>query len=270
MVEPAWEFPLRIPRHAFSARDAARAGDVWRCFQEAAVEASTLAGWPPQRYRDEGAAFIVRSMTVRHLREAVYGERTRARTWVSRFRRDMFSTRQLRLFGEAGPVALATQEWVFVSADLAPMRAGPELLAAFPVHEEDPSVELPAYEALSGPTRRFSFDVWFTAMDPLDHVNHPAYLDFCDEAISRRLAAVGVSPVALRPIAETVTFRAGAVAGDQITIETTPIGKTAEGHLVCKHRVMRGDTVCADAKTVRALAGTDAQPLIEAFASPAE
>jgi len=265
VVEPVWEFPLRIPRHAFSARDAARAGDVWRCFQEAAVEASTLAGWPPARYRQEGAAFIVRTMTVCHHREAEYGEQTRARTWVSRFRREMFSTRQLRLIGEAGLVAAATQEWVFVSADLSPMRAGRGLLDAFPVHVEDPSVVMPAFEALEGPTRRFSFDVWFTDMDPLDHVNHPAYLDFCDEAISRHMVTAGLSPVALSPVAETITFRAGAVALDQVTVETTPIGQTAEGFLVCKHRVMRGETVCADGRTVRKLAGADPQALVDAF-----
>jgi len=265
VIEPVWEFPLRIPRHAFSARDAARAGDVWRCFQEAAVEASTLAGWPPVRYRQEGAAFIVRTMTVCHHREAEYGERTRARTWVSRFRREMFSTRQLRLLGESGLVAAATQEWVFVSAELAPMRAGRGLLDAFPVHVEDPSVEMPGFEAIDGPTRRFSFDVWFTGMDPLDHVNHPAYLDFCDEAISRHMATAGLSPVALRPVAETLTFRAGAVALDQVTVETTPIGHTAEGFLVCKHRVMRGETVCADGRTVRTLAGADPRALVDAF-----
>ncbi len=265
MTEPVWEFPLRLPRHAFSARDAARAGDVWRCFQEAAVEASTRAGWPPQRYRETRTAFIVRTMTVRHYREAEYGERTRARTWVSRFRRDMFSTRQVRLFGEAGPVASATQEWVFVSAELKPIRGGPELLEAFPVHDEGPSIEMPEYDALDGPSREFAFEAWFTAMDPLDHVNHPAYVDFCDEAISRRMSAVGLSPVTLAPVAEIVTFRAGLSAAEPAIVDTTPIGRTAAGHLVCKHRVRRGETICAEATTVRTLADADPAPLVAAF-----
>jgi len=267
MAESVWEFPLRLPRHAFSARDAARAADVWRCFQEAAVEASTRAGWPPQRYRETHTAFVVRTMTVRHHREAEYGERTRARTWVSRFRRDMFSTRQVRLFGEAGPVASATQEWVYVSALLKPIRGGSDLLDAFPIHDEDPSVEMPAFEPLSGETLRFDFEAWFTTMDPLDHVNHPAYVDFCDEAISRRMRDRGLPPVALAPLAETVTFRAGLSAGEPATVETTPIGRTPEGHLVCKHRVLRGETVCADATTVRALAGGDSAALVAAFAA---
>jgi acyl-CoA thioesterase FadM len=265
VTEPVWEFPLGLPRHAFSARDAARAGDVWRCFQEAAVEASTRAGWPPQRYRETRTAFVVRTMTVRHFREAEYGEPTRARTWVSRFRRDMFTTRQLRLFAEFGPVAAATQEWVVVSAELKPIRGGKDLLDAFPIHEEDTSVEMPEYEALEGPSSRFAFDAWFTAMDPLDHVNHPAYLDFCDEAISRHMASAGLSPVALMPIAETATFRAGLSAAEPAVVETTPVGRTAEGHLVCKHRVLRGDTVCADLTTVRSLAGADPSSLVAAF-----
>ncbi len=264
-MEAVWEFPLRLPRHAFSARDAARAADVWRCIQEAAVEASTRAGWPPMRYRQTETAFIVRSMTVRHFREAEYGEGTRARTWVSRFRRQMFSTREVRLFGDRGPVAAATQEWVYTSATLEPTRAGSELLEAFPLHDEDPSVQMPEYEAIEGPTHRFAFAPWYTTMDPLDHVNHPGYLDFCDEAISRRMVAAGLSPVALSPVAETLTFRAGLGAGEQAVVETTPVGRTAEGALVCKHRVMRGETICANGMTVRTLAEGDAEPLFAAL-----
>lgn len=265
MTEAVWEFPLRMPRHAFSARDAARAGDVWRCFQEAAVEASTRAGWPPQRYRQTGSAFVVRTMTVRHVREAEYGERTRARTWVSRFRRDMFSTRQIRLFGEKGPVAAATQEWVYVTAALEPTRGGEALLSAFPIHEEDPSVEMPGFEAIEAPTRRFAFEAWYTAMDPLDHVNHPAYVDFCDEATCRQMASRGLSPVALSPVAETLTFRAGLGPAEPAVVETTPVGRTAEGHLVLKHKVLRGDAVCADGTTVRSLSTGDAGALVAAF-----
>ncbi len=264
-MDAVWEFPLRLPRHAFSVRDAARAADVWRAFQEAAVEASTRAGWPPQRYRETRTAFIVRAMTVRHFREAEYGERTRARTWVSRFRRQMFSTRQVRLFGEAGPVAAATQEWVYTSAELKPTRAGPDLIDAFPLHDEDPSVEMPAYEALEGPTHRFSFSPWYTAMDPLDHVNHPGYLDFCDEALCRRMVSAGLSPAALEPVAETLTFRAGLAAGEDAVVETTPVGKTDRGALVCKHRVLRGETVCADGMTVRELADGDTAALVAAL-----
>ena len=102
-------FPFIFPRHAFSVRDAPRAVDVWRCFQEAAVTGSTLCGWPPHRYREQGSAFVVRSMTVVHF-EPKYGDALTAQTWVANFRRGIFSRREIR--DGSGVVAAASQEWV--------------------------------------------------------------------------------------------------------------------------------------------------------------
>lgn len=261
-MQPVWEFPLRLPRHAFSSRDAARAGDVWRCFQEAAVEASTRAGWSPQRYRAANTAFLVRAMTVVHHDEATYGQQTRARTWVSRFRRGMLSTREVRLLCEGEPVVSGTQEWVHVSADLKPKRAPEELTAAFPVHEEDASVTLPSYDEDQGSTFEFAFRPWHTWMDPLAHVNHPAYVDWCDEAVSRRMDAAGLSPVSLQPVAEKATFRSGAEAQDEVVVQTRRVGRTAEGAVALAHRILKGgDVVCADAITVRTLSDGDPGPL---------
>lgn len=255
-----------LPRHAFSPRDAARAGDVWRAFQEAAVEASTLAGWPPLRYRQEGTAFVVRAMTVRHFREAEYGERLTARTWVWNFKRGILSSREVRLVGEKGPVASATQEWVHVDATLKPSRAPDSLVASFPPHEEGAPVELPAVELRPGRTHRFSFRCWHVWMDPLAHVNHPVYVDWADECASQVMNEAGISPVALQPVAEKMTFRAGAAANDVVTIESRRVGVTAGGDLVLAHKVTREDGVlCADGVTVRRLASGDTRALVEAW-----
>ncbi len=264
-----WEFPTRLPRHAFSARDAARAGDVWRCFQEVAVEASSRAGWPPRRYRESRTAFVMRTMTVVHHREAEYGEATTARTWVARMRRDMLTTREIRLAGEQGAVADATQEWVHVSAELKPARASSALTESFPEHAGGPSVELPAFTPRRGPTRRFEFACWWTWMDPLDHVNHPAYVDFADEATSRRMIEAGFAPLDLVPVAEKMTFRVGVAAGDRVTVETTPEGTTDAGALVLAHRVLVApDRLCADGISVRTLAGGGVESLVAAFYEP--
>ncbi len=252
-----------LPRHAFSSRDAARAGDVWRAFQEAAVEASTRAGWPPLRYREVGTAFVVRAMTVCHHREAAYGERLRARTWVHGFKRGIISAREVRFEGETGPVASATQDWVHVDATLKPARASDALVECFPPHEEGDPVRMPAFEQRPGATHTFRFEPWHVWMDPLAHVNHPAYVDFCDENVSRVMAAHGLSPVALCPVAEKMTFRAGVAVGDTVTVESRRVGVTDEGALVLAHRVLKGDDVlCADGVTVRRLAGADTSRLV--------
>lgn len=259
-----FESRAHIPRHAFSVRDAARAGDVWRAFQEIAVDASTAAGWPPIRYRDEGTAFIVRTMTVRHALEPYYGEPLRGRSWISRMRRDMFSTREVRIVSEErGPVASARQEWVHVSASLEPTRGSAALLAAFPVEPpgavgDDPLAPvLPEVteKVADAPAHVFDFDAWWTWMDPLDHANHPAYLDWCDEALCRLLHARGVPPVALAPVAEEITYRAGAEGGQRVRVESRLTGRTAEGHAVIGHKIFAAEVLSATATTVRRLHG---------------
>jgi len=230
------------------------------------VEASSRAGWSPSRYRAEKVAFVVRSMTTVHHREVTYGERTTARTWVNRFRRDMFSTRQVRLFGDEGPVASATQEWVHVSEELKPTRASPDLLDSFPIHEESPRFEFPSWVPVDGSNHRLSFSCWHTWMDPLDHVNHPAYVDWCDEAVSEVMKRAGLTPVQLQPVAERLTFKAGVTAGDRVTVESKRIGHTTDGSLVLRHRILKNDGIeCAAGETVRRLAVGDSRRLVAAW-----
>jgi acyl-CoA thioesterase FadM len=207
-------------------------------------------------------------MTVRHHLEPRNHEALRAQTWVSTFPRGIISLREIRIACDRGRVADATQQWVYVSADQKPTRADPELLAAYRLHEGEPTVTMPAYEALPGPTYRFDFDVWYTWMDPLDHVNHPTYVDFCDEASSRVLANGGLVPLCLRPVAETMIFRAALVAGDRVTIETERIGVAEEG-IVLRHRLLRSDgLLCAEGTFVRGLVDEDVEGIVEAFGVP--
>ncbi|UJR78244.1 hotdog domain-containing protein [Sandaracinus amylolyticus] len=260
-----------LPRHAFSARDAARAGDVWRLFQEVAVEGSTACGWPPMRYREEKTAFVVRSMTVRHHLEATYGEPLAATTWVSRMRREMLSTREIRVRSSRGAIASARQEWVYVSESLEMARAPRSLLDAFPVEsgpDDDAAPELPALarEVDAHEPHVFTFRAWWTWMDPLDHVNHPQYVDFCDEALSIAARAAGLAPRDVEPIAEELTFRSPVAAGDEVRVETTARGHTEDGAAVFATRILVGDRVCVTGTTVRRMLGeTGPSRLVDAI-----
>ncbi len=252
------EFDLMLPRNAFSARDAARAGDIWRAFQDAATLSSTAFGWPPERYRREGVAFVVRQQTTTHAREARYGEPVRARTCISDFRRGLLTTRQVFLEGADGPIAQTSQEWAHVQLGpngMRPARAAPELLAAFPIRPDVPDTDLPAFDEITGAREHtLSFRCWHTWMDPLDHVNHPAYVDFCDEAISVAMAEAGLRPLDLQPIAERVKWRLGVEAPAHVEVTTQVCGLTADGDVVCAHRILAGRELAALAWTVRRLA----------------
>ena len=261
-----WEFPLALPRNAFTAREVPRAGDVWRACQDVATIASIQAGWPPERFREEGTSFLVYRMMVLHDHEPHYGQSLAAKTWVSRFRRRTLCTREIRLRAADLLVAAARQEWAHVDgATLKPKQAGEHLAVAFPVEEGEPTIELPSYDLHPGDESVLRFRMWQTWADPLDHANHPAYIDWCDENTCRRMASAGLDPVMLRPVADQVIFRNSVLPGESVEVRTTRVGVVAGEAVVLKHHIETERGPAAEAPTIRALAGGGTGSLIEAW-----
>ncbi len=264
------EFPLHLSRHAFSPRDAARAGDVWRLLQDAAVVGSARRGWPPERYREERCAFVVRTMTVVHHREAVFGEPLHVRTWVDNFKRGMFTDRQIRVTGADTPLVDATQRWVHVAMPgLRPARASAALVESFGPEPRGTAAELPAWTAAQGASFDLQLETWHTWMDPLAHANHPAYIDWIDESLARRLAGAGVDPHGVVSRAEQLTFRSGVLAPERVQIASALIGVTGAGHAVLQHTITGADDrICADGYTVRSLASGAPRALARILGAP--
>lgn len=269
-------FPVRVPRHAFSPRNAARAADLWRACQEVATDGSTAFGWPPSRYREDGIGFIVRDMIAVHYRETAHGEALTARTWVADFRRGMLTRREIRIEGPLGPLMSASQEWVHVKADpertrpgeppLKPARASPALLAAFAPTEGMDVIAMPTWDPIDGgPVFAFDFECWHTWMDPLGHANHPAYVDWADEAVARAVGRAGIDPVGIRAVAEAVRWRVGVKGGDQVRSTTRVIGRTAAGDAVIAVEFGLGESIAATATLVRSLSSGDGEALITAL-----
>lgn len=246
-------YPVRIPRHACSPRDRARAGDLWRLVQEATILHSTEVGWPPSRYRDVGSGFVVRAMTGIHEREAEYGEDLIAFTRVVESRRELLIRRESGILG----VLRGSVEWVHVGAEGGPTRAPRALADAFPVQAGAVPVALPAWDEVE-PVPLPDLDVrpWWTEMDPMGHVNHPRYVDWADEAVSTWLAARGHDPLALVPVAERVRFRTAAKAGDTVTIRGVLVGRLPKSGAAAIHlRMRRREELVCDVVLVRAHLG---------------
>jgi len=267
LVMPAvCEFRLTLPRNAFTSREAPRAGDMWRLCQDAATLASIRAGWPPSRFRVENVAFVVYKMTLLHDAEPAYGEDLDVQTWVSRLRRRTLCTREVRLRSRGQAIAAATQEWVHVDFEtLKPRQGSADAAAAFAEIEVEPSIAMPSFDALPGAERQFEFDMWQTWSDPLAHANHPAYVDWCDEATSRGMIAAGLDPVLLRPIAEQVTFRSAVLPGERVTIRSQRVGRIGTDAVVLKHRLETDRGPAADATSVRGLAQGGGEDLVAAW-----
>ena len=263
----ARDLPVVLQRNAFSPRLVARAADVWRAMQDIVVDESTAVGWPPEKYAQTGTMFVVRSMAVQHSRELKINEPLIGRTWVSRARREILFTRQVRLFGGTGLVATATQEWAYLARDLSPIKPGPELYEAFAIHDGFTSVELPdAPEKLTGPLHVFEFTTWHTWMDPFGHVNHPDYVEFCDEALCQVLASKGLPTQNIVPVAEEVSFKAAIPAGAKVRVETQLKGQLGST-VITAHKVLVDGKICALATLQRQLLADTGTQLLEALRS---
>lgn len=266
VTNAVWEFPLTLPRNAFTAREVPRAGDMWRLCQDVATLASINSGWPPARFRTEGVAFIVYRMTMLHEAPTPYGALLDAQTWVSRLRRRTLSTREVRVRAGGELVAAATQEWVHVDFHtLKPKQSSVEAAAAFPETDMEPSVSMPGFEKQPGGENEFRFDMWQTWSDPLAHANHPAYVDWCDEATSRRMHAAGIDPVLLQPIAEQIAFKSAVLPGEEVVVQTKRVGVIGKDAVVLQHHLETERGPAAEATTVRGLGEGSADALIAAW-----
>jgi acyl-CoA thioesterase FadM len=260
------EFPITLPRNALTSREVPRAGDMWRLCQDAATLASIQAGWPPSRFLVENVAFVVYKMTLLHDAESAYGEVLDAQTWVSRLRRRTLCTREVRVRSRGRRIAAATQEWVHVDFEtLKPRQGSAEAGAAFAEIDVEPSISMPLFDALPGAEDDFQFDMWHSWSDPLAHANHPAYIDWCDEATSRRMLASDLDPVLLRPIAEQATFRSAVLPGERVSVRSRRIGRIGTDVVVLEHHLATERGPAADATSVRGLARDGGEALVAAW-----
>jgi len=86
-----------------------------RWMQEAAVSHSTANGWPPERYDELGAGWVVRSHKITYLRPAFEGDRLVISTWVANMR-SATSLRMYEIRNLAGELlATAETDWAFVN-----------------------------------------------------------------------------------------------------------------------------------------------------------
>jgi len=101
--------------------------------QTAAVAHSAAQGWPTQRYRDLGTAWVVRSHQIEYRQPAFVGDELEIRTWVSDFRK-VTSLRKYQVYRpkDATVLAIGETQWAFLGlSPYAPRRIPPELAEAF-------------------------------------------------------------------------------------------------------------------------------------------
>lgn len=264
---PVMSFDVRVPHDGVGPRGVPRAAGIWRVMQTVVMRASIAAGWPASRFRQEGVGFVVAAMTVRHHREPTYDEPLQGRTWIRDFRRRSLSHREVRLAGPAGWLADATQRWAHVDSGGALCQASDAVMADFPVTEVgEPSVRLDRGER--APSERWHetpLVCWHHHVDAQGHANHPMFIEWIDEATARAVAAVGLDPHALVPVAEEVHFQAAVLGGAAVLVRTRVRG-LADDAVVLEHRLRdAGGRALGRGLTWRRVVGVDPSALVEAL-----
>jgi acyl-CoA thioester hydrolase len=103
-----------------------------RWMQHAAVAHSTANGWPPERYRELGAGWVVRSHRITYLKPAFEGDALLIETWVENMKPATSLRRYEIRRNDGALLARAETDWAFVNyATQKPVRVPAQVAGAF-------------------------------------------------------------------------------------------------------------------------------------------
>jgi acyl-CoA thioester hydrolase len=164
--------------------------------QEAAIEASTDAGFDMEWYAAHGTRWLIRSLAIRYFAQATYGDEIEVTTWVSDIRR-VRSNREydVRRVSDGQRLARARADWVYVDAETGRPRRVPDgALQAFQPTGEQPNigVRLRGPQTIEGCFRYHSARrAQVYELDVARHVNHAHYVRWVEQAYFDATASVG-------------------------------------------------------------------------------
>jgi acyl-ACP thioesterase len=204
-----------------------RASGFLRYAQDLAWMHSDAAGFDRPWYRSRGYQWLVRCVQLDLLRPIGYGATLRVttqviggrRVWARRWTTFVESgDADVEEGAEASAAATALIDWVLLNAAGRPVRVPDEIVAFF----SDGSTFEPAHVDLTVPAERGAhhrFRARASDIDPMDHVNNAAYLDYMDEALG---AAGAVETTVLVPRSYAIEYLRPARPGDDLQATVWP------------------------------------------------
>jgi acyl-CoA thioester hydrolase len=168
--------------------------------QQAAIEASTDAGYSPERYHEMGLVWVARNTIIEHGRPAVYGDTVTVKTWVSDLKRVQSHRQYLLTHAASGEiVARAQTNWALLDRVSLQLARVPEAMAASfqPNGEVSPRHLKPGVgEKATSEAKRYLSQrgVQHYELDPVQHVNNAVYLNWVEQAFFDACLSCGYSP----------------------------------------------------------------------------
>ena len=203
--------------------------------EQAAVEASTAAGFDAPRYTREGRIWIIRRTRLQRAMPVGGGDTVEVQTQVLDFRRAR-SLRRYAVRRDGQAVADATTDWVY--CDMAtgrPVRIPEELQRAFIGGDRAPMLPRGKPLPSEGPGTAVAFEVTVqpSHLDHVTHVNNAVYASYLEDGafawfathgwpLARMLAAGG----ALRVDWLDFEYLSDAQDGDRLAVRSWLLNKT--------------------------------------------
>jgi acyl-CoA thioester hydrolase len=200
--------------------------------EEAAIEASTAAGYGAAWYNAQGTVWVIRDMTIEYLHPASLDDALQIRTWVADFRR-VRSRREYEVYraSDRRLLARADCDWVYITRrTLWPARISEAMMAALPAtgaYAVPPARPVPALPPGAQREHRCRRRVQRHEIDGMGHVNNANYVTWFEQATLDALAAwlpggaLGGRPCWRR---HHIEYRSAVMPGEEVEIVTRVVG----------------------------------------------
>lgn len=192
MIPPSYRLARRVSHADVDFVGELKLGALLGMLEQAAVEASTAAGFGAERYTAEQRVWVIRRTKLRRLVPVGGGDEIDIDTEVADFRRAR-SLRRYRVTRGGEAVAEATTDWVYCDiASGKPTRVSADLVAAL-FGAEAPT--LPRAEPLPAARDEAPVEhrlrVQPSHLDHVQHVNNAVYTHYLEDAAFALFAARG-------------------------------------------------------------------------------
>ena len=191
-----------------------RASTLLRYAQDVAWRHSEHLGFDRGWYQARGLGWVVRSLELELLEPIPMGHTLRVSTAVVGHRRIWARRLGACRLADGRLAASVTTDWVLLDSRNRVVRIPADFGLAFAnpeIHTE--IIRVPARG--DAPARGIDLRVRVSELDPLDHVNNAAYVDWLDEA----LHAAGWGAATRLPRTVRIEYLASAERGDEVAVE---------------------------------------------------
>lgn len=195
-----------------------------RYMQEAAMDASTAAGYSVAWYNAHAHMWLIRETDLIVYRWLGVDERVTVTTWVADFRR-VRSRRAYELRSGADLVARAYTDWVYLdTVTQRPVTVPDAMVAGFwpdgpptntPPREAFPTPDDPPADALT-----VQRTVAWSDLDQAAHVNNAMYLAYMDDCAAQVRSTAALPDPDAVPRRYRIQYREPALLGDVLAVAT--------------------------------------------------